>query len=226
MRDYPQQPAAAEEPAMTHSSTTITKAHTPIAVTFTGKSVSLILAQGGSASWRLARHRARLCEYVVCTRNTKAAWSEGPEQHGEAFLVGRVKDIAPAPSEESDVRFMFAFSEYALISIPKKWTGDRYPVHYTTLEGFGLDLDGLDWQPMPEPDPDAMPLPSEVIAGNPHADLDDGLPHDAGPGDAGLANTGPIDDDRDRPLTMAQAKRGLALTFGISPDAVEITIRG
>jgi hypothetical protein len=30
----------------------------------------------------------------------------------------------------------------------------------------------------------------------------------------------------DQPLTMAQAKKGLALTFGVSPDAVEITIRG
>jgi hypothetical protein len=30
----------------------------------------------------------------------------------------------------------------------------------------------------------------------------------------------------DRPLTMTQAKKGLALTFGVSPDAIEITIRG
>lgn len=27
-------------------------------------------------------------------------------------------------------------------------------------------------------------------------------------------------------LTMAEAKRGLALTFGVAPDAIEITIRG
>jgi len=27
-------------------------------------------------------------------------------------------------------------------------------------------------------------------------------------------------------LTMAQAKKGLALTFGVSPEAIEITIRG
>ena len=27
-------------------------------------------------------------------------------------------------------------------------------------------------------------------------------------------------------LTIAEAKRGLALMFGVSPDAVEITIRG
>jgi hypothetical protein len=29
-----------------------------------------------------------------------------------------------------------------------------------------------------------------------------------------------------KPLTMAEAKAGLALTFGVSPDAIEITIRG
>ena len=200
---------------MTHSPTSITKTSTPIAVTFTGKSIATILSQGGSASWRLARHRARLCEYVVCTRNTKADWSEGSEQHGEAFVIATVKDITPAPSEESADRLMFSFGKYAPISIPKKWTGDRYPVHYTTLEEFGLDLDGLDWQPMPEPDPD-LPSVGQHVPVDPHADLDDGLSHDVGS----------VDDDRDRPLTMAQAKRGLALTFGISPEAVEITIRG
>jgi hypothetical protein len=27
-------------------------------------------------------------------------------------------------------------------------------------------------------------------------------------------------------LTMAEAKKGLALTFGVAPEAIEITIRG
>jgi hypothetical protein len=27
-------------------------------------------------------------------------------------------------------------------------------------------------------------------------------------------------------LTMAQAKKGLSLTFGVAPEAIEITIRG
>jgi hypothetical protein len=30
----------------------------------------------------------------------------------------------------------------------------------------------------------------------------------------------------DAPLTMAEAKKGLALAFGVSPEAIEITIRG
>jgi hypothetical protein len=30
----------------------------------------------------------------------------------------------------------------------------------------------------------------------------------------------------DAPLTMAQAKQGLAITFGVAPEAIEITIRG
>jgi hypothetical protein len=29
-----------------------------------------------------------------------------------------------------------------------------------------------------------------------------------------------------RPLTISEAKQGLSLTFGVSPDAIEITIRG
>lgn len=34
------------------------------------------------------------------------------------------------------------------------------------------------------------------------------------------------DRSGDRPLTIAQAKRGLALTFGVDPSAIEILIRG
>ncbi|CAE6967921.1 hypothetical protein [Paraburkholderia domus] len=30
----------------------------------------------------------------------------------------------------------------------------------------------------------------------------------------------------EQPLTMPQAKRGLALTFGVDPDQIEITIKG
>ena len=30
----------------------------------------------------------------------------------------------------------------------------------------------------------------------------------------------------EQPLTIAEAKKGLAQTFGVSPDAIEITIRG
>jgi hypothetical protein len=29
-----------------------------------------------------------------------------------------------------------------------------------------------------------------------------------------------------RPLSMSDAKKGLALTFGVAPEAIEITIRG
>jgi len=33
-------------------------------------------------------------------------------------------------------------------------------------------------------------------------------------------------DYADQPLTMAQAKTGLALTFGVSPDQIKITVEG
>jgi hypothetical protein len=29
-----------------------------------------------------------------------------------------------------------------------------------------------------------------------------------------------------QPLTMSEAKKGLALTFGVAPETIEITIRG
>jgi hypothetical protein len=64
-----------------------------------------------------------------------------------------------------------------------------------------MELDSmLKWEPMPKPDS----APAPVVA-TPSA-----------------ANSKPAIG----PLTMAEAKKGLALTFNVPPEAIEITIRG
>jgi hypothetical protein len=60
----------------------------------------------------------------------------------------------------------------------------------------GIDPSKLKWQPMPEPSRHLM-LP---VATAPQVVV--------------------------ASLTMAEAKRGLVLTFGVAPEAIEITIRG
>lgn len=168
-----------------------------VAVVFTAKSVERILREGGTSSWRLDRNHARKCVYAVCTRNANADWVEGPEDHHSAFLVGKVKDIGPSPDTEG--RYLIEFTEYARVKVPDVWKGDRNPVKYAAIEDLGIDFTKLDWKPMPART-EATKATSVRREANQTATLG--------------------------PLTMAEAKKGLALTFGVPAEAIEITIRG
>jgi hypothetical protein len=167
-----------------------------IAVIFTAKSVATLLSEGGTSSWRLDRNHARQCVYAVCTRNAHADWVEGPEAHHSAFLIGKVSDVVPSPTRPE--RYLIQFSEYALLdpNIPDVWKGDRNPIRYAT----SLEELGIDPSNLKWK---KMPAPTEH---------EERLP--------------PKNSAGTRPLTMNDAKKGLALTFGVSPEAIEITIRG
>lgn len=167
-----------------------------VVVVFTAKSVERILAEGGTSSWRLDRNHARQCDYAVCTRNAHADWVEGNEPHHTAFMVGKVKDVVPSGDNG---RHLMQFSEYAIVNVPDAWNGGRNPVSYSSMADLGIDPSQLDWQPMPEGPSGSERLPTAPL----------------GPSDS-----------TSRGLTMAEAKAGLALTFGVRPEAIEITIRG
>jgi hypothetical protein len=176
-----------------------------ITVVFTAKSIERILREGGTSSWRLDRNHARRCTYAVCTRNAHANWVEGQEAHHSAFLVGKISDVVPCkPSPENDEapenRFLIEFSEFARVNIPEVWTGDRNPVKYRSTDDVGIDFSTLKWEPMPKPDNAPAPVAetSSTVKSKPTVG----------------------------PLTMAEAKKGLALTFNVPPEAIEITIRG
>ena len=167
-------------------------------VVLTGKSIDTLLREGGTSSWRLDRNHARQCGFAVCTRNSKIDWVEGHEPHGSAFLIGKVSDVVPTPEDERP-RYLIRFSQYALVSIHDLWKGDRNPVKYGTLEQLGIDHSKLDWKPMP----------AETARHDATQEVDHRL-----------------EETAVRPLSMDVAKKGLALTFGVRPDAIEITIRG
>lgn len=158
------------------------------AVVFTAKSVERLIEEGGTSSWKVDRNNARACAYAVCTRNAHASWVEGSEPHAAAFLIGKVKDVVPAPDHEN--RYLFTFSEFARLDLPNVWKGDRNPVKYSSLEALGIDASKLQWEPMPT---DQKPTSKAETR---------------------------------KPLTIAEAKKALAQTFGVAPDAIEITIRG
>ena len=174
-----------------------------VTVVFTAKSVERILREGGTSSWRLDRNHARQCAFVVCARNAYADWVEGAEAHHSAFLVGKVRDVVPCaatPENESEKnRYLIQFSEFARVNVADVWKGDRNPVRYVPVEELGIDLSSLKWEAMP----------GHENASEPAGQV------------ASLKKASGV-----QPLTMAEAKKGLALTFNVAPEAVEITIRG
>lgn len=157
----------------------------------TAQGMNTILAIGGSQSWVVDQKRARKHEYVVCVQNRVADdWGDASALHHTAFIVGRLKDVVPSKHKGCEDRWLLVFSEYAEINVPDAWPGFRNPVLYTDLESFGIDVNALEFQPMPKQEPE---IKSEKTHG---------------------------------PLTMAEAKAGLALTFGVDPSKIEITVRG
>ncbi len=110
----------------------------------TFKSIETILAVGGTQSWALDRTRAARCDYVVMCRNAKTREAQGPEEHGTAFLVGKVKDVVP--STETLGRWLILISEYARINVPDQWSG-RNPVAYWKDRDFpDVDFKALQYQ--------------------------------------------------------------------------------
>jgi hypothetical protein len=172
-------------------------------VLFTAKSDERILREGGTSSWRLDRNHARQCTYAVCTRNSNAGWVEGMEEHHSAFLIGKIREVVPCTptpenNESAEKRYLIQFTEFARVNLANIWKGDRNPVKYTSLESLGIDPSLLQWEPMPE-----SASQSER-----------------------KSQTSKSERTVIQPLTMAEAKKGLALMFNVAPEAIEITIRG
>jgi hypothetical protein len=166
-------------------------------ILFTYKSLDNIVSRGGgSGNWKLKRINALQCPYAVLARNAHDKRVEDTKPHRTGFLVGRVSDVVPSPESG---RWIVKFSEYAEIDMPELWPGERNPVAYGTLEDLGIKLPNLKFKPMP-----AGPKDKPDVATSQQSPL-----------------TSPP-----ATLTIAEARIALAATFGVKPEAIEITIRG
>ena len=168
-------------------------------VVFTARSPERIISEGGSQAWVLNPARAKLCKWLVCTqnrRNPDYEFSDATEPHDAAFLVGKISGIKPSSEESAGDRWIIRIGEAARIDKPEVWKHWRNPVRYMSLAELGIELEGLDFQPVVaavmQP-----PIKPEEAAHWPPATL-----------------------------TIPEAKKALAATFGVRPEAVEITIRG
>lgn len=166
-------------------------------VVFTAKSIERILSEGGTSSWRLDRNHARKCTYAVCTRNANATWVEGAEAHHAAFLVGKVQEVVQAPSGGKERKDRF------LIEFSEYALVDVPGVwrgERNPVKYASLEDLGIDIATLEwKPMPSAKAVPRVDVVKKSEAN---------------------------GALTMAEAKKGLALFFGVSPEAIEITIRG
>ena len=162
---------------------------------FTGKSLEEIFREGGSESWVLSERNAIHCEYLVCCRSG-IDWGDRSQPQGSAFLVGRITGIVD--STETKNRFLIKIGEFARVSIPNVWGGWRNPVKYTDLETLGIKLEDLVFEPMPAV---SAPVPESPKP-----------PSDEGPR-LSVAQA------------IAEAKRVLSRTCGVTEEAIEITIR-
>lgn len=168
-------------------------------VVFTARSPERIIREGGSQAWVLNPARAKQCTWLVCTQNRHNPdheFSDATEPHGAGFLLGRVSAVRKSEEEEDSDRWIIAISEFARINIPNAWDHGRNPVRYASLAELGINIKEVTFQPMPSRS-EQQPLPVEQLS----------------------PVSGAV-------LTIAEAKRQLAGTFGVKPEAIEITIRG
>ena len=175
-------------------------------VVMTGKSRQQILEEGGTGDWTLRPSVVRGFQYAICVRNSYPNFEPAPgdrsEPHRAAFLVGKILSVQDVFRANERDRFRVMFSGFAEVLVEDFWDHSRNPVRYMELNEVlrrGIDFDALIFKPMPSPKPDA----AETLAE---------------PATAMAASV--------TPLTLQAAKQGLAATFGVSTDAIEIIIKG
>lgn len=170
---------------------------TPCLAVLTARGPARLLTEGGTQAWRLKPENVKRLEYCVCIQNRhNGHWGGADQEHHHAFMVGRISDVVPSP--ERPERYLVKFSEYARMDFPNAWPGLRNPVLYASLEEYGItDPGALTWHPMPDSQATGISVGT----------AEDEDQH--GPG----------------PLTIPEAKAGLALGLGVPEDAIEISIR-
>src|SRR5713226_3620259 len=163
---------------------------------FTANSRDEILAVGGSSSWVVAEKQARRREFLVCIRNARDVDFSNHEPHGTAFLVGRISGLRPYGHDKKGMQRF-------IIEI-SEYAAVDYPEKWgewrNPVKYTTLDELGIDLKKLKfKP----MPAPTKVL-------------------------TPPAPLERSKPggLTIAEAKAGLALQFGVPPEAIEIVIKG
>jgi hypothetical protein len=163
---------------------------------FTANSRDEILEVGGSASWVVAEKQARRREFLVCIRNARDVDFHDHEPHGTAFLVGRISGLKPHGYDRKGMQRW-------IIEISEYALIDH-------PEAWGEWRNPVKYTTLEELGIDPKTLKFKPIP----KDRKDPPP--------------PSTPERPKTagLTIAEAKAGLALQFGVPPESIEILIKG
>ena len=186
---------------------------TQTVVVFTFKDLDTILKFNGSSSWKLNRKRAINCKYIIVTKNSMHPLSNNSTNHGMAFMVGKVSNIIKAFEKRDDTRWLIEFDEYAEISIPNFWTGNRNPVIYKNTDELGINFEELDFKPIPPRDMDFIKK------------------HEEETNKFFLKDEINISEEIIAPkvkegISIADAKKQLSIFYDIEEDNIEIILKG
>jgi hypothetical protein len=163
---------------------------------FTANSREEILEIGGSASWVVAEKQALRREFLVCIRNARDVSFHDHEPHGTAFLVGRISGLHPHGHDRKGMQRW-------IIKISEYAVID-YPEAWgewrNPVKYTTLEELGIDLRTLTfKPVPDATRVPPPPA---------------------------PSNSPKTGALTIAEAKAGLALQFGVPAESIEILIKG
>lgn len=169
-------------------------------VVFTEVTRDAILAEGGSGHWVLNPQRASQAKYLVCCRKSRWSNMEDPTPNGAAFLVGRIKRLRPRTETASK----------------SKRGQQRYFIEISDYAVITKDNVWQEWRnPVRYDSLEKLGIAARSLrflklpaAGRKSARAAEG------------SHSPP------RTLTITDAKKALAATFNVSPDDVEIHIRG
>jgi hypothetical protein len=165
-------------------------------VVFTARSPERIVSDGGSQSWVLNAVRAKNCQWLVCTQN---------RHNGDPAYA--------YPTEPHGAGFLVG-KVSGIRPSQEADCEDRWTIAIS--EFARIDIPGL-WDHGRNP----VRYTSLAALGINPAELRwEQMPEVA------AAVPAPLPAKTQGSMTIAEAKKGLAATFGVSPEAVEITIRG
>ncbi len=205
--------------------------HKESLIVFTHRSKKLLLDLNGSLAWKIDPERALKCKYIVCARNTNHGLADLEVPHSSAFLIGKISGISPALNLPRDNdRWMIKFDEYAELSIPNAWDGQRWPVKYyeteTLLNKFDIDPESLDWKIVP--DQDLSYIDEYFEAENEFLNSARKVKkHLAEPVfDDESLRVSYLDNNEVDALTISQAKAGLSIHYDIPEENIEIILKG
>lgn len=162
----------------------------------TARGIETMLAEGGSQAWVLDAKRARKCEYVICVQNRALNDDWGTATAPHHAAFLVGRLKDVARSTESGCEFRWILRFSEYAEIN---VADAWPGNRNPILYTDLASFGIDVDTLKFNPMPVIEAPHNVVKpASPSA----------------------------KPMTLAEAKEGLAAAFGVTPADIEITVRG